>query len=1032
MNDYKNPDKHPFSQDLISSRDQSLTVVLAYAAFSGLYILVSDRLVTFFFSDPDQIALISIAKGWMFVGITSCLLYFMMRKQFQKAIDAAEQKRLLDQEKLNALHLLDSIAANSTDAIFAKDSQGRYLLFNQQAEKISRKSMHDVLGKDDTYIFSAEEAKKIIENEREVMANNQTVTITEHLKLAGKEYTFLSTKGPLNDANGNVVGLFGIVRDVSEIAKAIKALKENEAILNQMSRMAKVGGWEFDVSTMQGTWTEEIANIYDADEVGEISVDYGLSVFNGEWLEMIEHAVNKAIEESIPYDLELEMMTHKGNKKWVRTVGIPVEVDGKVTSLHGFMQDVTAQKQTEQELHVWDKASKSAEFGLAVIDSATNLFRIVNPAFARQRGYLPEELIGQSSQIIYPTDAHENALDRISGLEQTGHCTFETLHIRKDGSEFPVLMDVTLIRSSENGQSSRFIYAIDISERKAAEQQLSMWGQAFESAEFALAIANPDDNTFMAVNPTFAMQRGYEVSELVGQSIMKLYPSNMHEEIVQRIHDIDKAGHGVFEAIHLTKTGQAFPVLIDVTVTKSPSGKPISRLAYALDISERKQAEAQIHHLAYFDGLTGLPNRLLLADRISQVVAMADRDLMQSALILLNIDHFKNLNDALGHSRGDLLLKAVAERLGNLLREGDTLARFGGDEFAILLHALDTTTTQASHHAALVASKIHNALRNSFTIEDDEIFITAGLGITLFPEGERDVADAILRRADTALHRAKQHGGNETVFFESAMGRAVEQHFLIERELHKGIESSELRLYLQSQVDAAGKMLGAEALVRWQHPERGLVSPALFISIAEDSDLICEIDNWVFTEVCRFLASDIAEQHSVRIAVNISTRHFRQPGFIEWIKGILLTTGANPHLITLEVTESLVIQDVNNVISKMLELRSLGIHFSIDDFGTGYSSLSYLKNLPIDELKIDKVFVQDAPNDQDDAVLVETILAVAKQLKLRVVAEGVETIEQAEFLNSRASVIHQGYFYGKPLPVDEWLTVNLHETGVLT
>ena len=450
-------------------------------------------------------------------------------------------------------------------------------------------------------------------------------------------------------------------------------------------------------------------------------------------------------------------------------------------------------------------------------------------------------------------------------------------------------------------------------------------------------------------------------------------------------------------------------------------GTPLVSHGTVQDISARMEAEAQIHRLAYYDALTGLPNRSLLTDRLAQTLAAGRRQQRKETLILLNIDRFKNINDARGMALGDRLLQALAQRLGSLTREGDTLARLAADEFALLLPDMALHPSQGGRQALAVAEKIHTALRQSFAIAGEDVLVTASLGITMFPESGDETPEVVLRRADTALHRAKDAGGNRSAFFETGMGEAVQQRFAIEGELRRGIAAGELRLYLQAQVDARGRLAGAEALVRWQHPERGLLPPGVFIPIAEESDLIVDLGVWVLTESCRLMAREDMAGNALHLSVNLSPRHFRQPGFVAWVRELLTATGADPTHLTLEVTEGLVIDNINDVVSKMSELATLGIHFSVDDFGTGYSSLAYLKRLPIHELKIDKSFVQDAPTDPDDAALVETILAVAKHLHLKVVAEGVETQEQADFLNARATVIHQGYLYGKPEPAEAWV-----------
>ena len=444
--------------------------------------------------------------------------------------------------------------------------------------------------------------------------------------------------------------------------------------------------------------------------------------------------------------------------------------------------------------------------------------------------------------------------------------------------------------------------------------------------------------------------------------------------------------------------------------------------ALQTEIAEKERGAAEIHRLAYYDDLTGLANRTLLMDRLAQLLAAGRRADRQEALILLNIDRFKTINDARGHAFGDALLRALGGRLASLVREGDTLARLAADEFALLLPDLGQHAVQASRRALVVADKVHATLSHPLMIQGEAVTITASLGIALMAEEEEgESPEDILRRADTALHRAKAGGGNQTAFFETSMGETAEQRFRMERELRHAIPTGALRLYLQPQVDKDGNLVGSEALVRWQHPERGLVPPGVFIPLAEESDLIVDVGIWVLTEACNLLARENMAGHPLRISVNISPRHFRKRDFVPWVVGLLEATGADPSQLTLEVTESLMIGDLNEIVAKMGELTALGIHFSLDDFGTGYSSLAYLKRLPIDELKIDKTFVQDAPNDPDDAALVETILAVAKHMHLRVVAEGVETEAQAAFLNALTSVTHQGYLYGRPDAAEAWV-----------
>ncbi|WP_126444484.1 EAL domain-containing protein [Sulfuricystis multivorans] len=450
-------------------------------------------------------------------------------------------------------------------------------------------------------------------------------------------------------------------------------------------------------------------------------------------------------------------------------------------------------------------------------------------------------------------------------------------------------------------------------------------------------------------------------------------------------------------------------------------GRYLGRRGAFRDITARKHAEAEAERLAYQDALTGLPNRREMIERLAYVLATSSRQKMLAALILIDLSGFKRLNEARGEDFGNRVLIAVAERLQHTLREGDLVARTYGDEFALLLTHLDKHSDLATKQIVSVLGKLQQAIVAPMFLDGEELALAACFGITHLPTTAADSAEAALRRADTALHRAKAKGPGEYAFFEEAMGETARLRFEIEKALRQALLRDELRLYLQSQVDAAGRIIGAEVLLRWQHPERGLVPPGQFIPIAEESKLIVELGAWVLKEACLLIRRQLDAGRPLRLSVNLSARQFRQPGFERWLADLIEAHGADPALMTLEVTESLAIEDFAVTVGRMHALRAMGLHFSLDDFGTGYSSLAYLKRLPISELKIDKSFVLDAPFDADDAALVDTILGVARQLKLRVVAEGVETALHAAFLDGKGEIIRQGYHYGKPLPVEEWL-----------
>lgn len=443
-------------------------------------------------------------------------------------------------------------------------------------------------------------------------------------------------------------------------------------------------------------------------------------------------------------------------------------------------------------------------------------------------------------------------------------------------------------------------------------------------------------------------------------------------------------------------------------------------VALLRDISERKQAAERTHRLAYFNPLTGLPNRRMLLDRLEHSLSAAAHAKRFGALIFLDLDNFKHINDAHGHSAGDALLVQVAERLVHAVPSTTTVAHIGGDEFVVLVGDLSDQEQQAALLALELAQGLRDALDAPFRIGGNAFSTTGSIGLTLFPKKGQAVGD-LLREADTAMYHAKDMGRNRMCFFELAMQADVHRRLTLEQDLKAGFAQAQLSAHVQPQVNAGGEVVGAELLMRWQHPLRGAVSPAEFIPIAEASDLIVQLGDWMLEQACDALAQLQSGGALVPLSVNVSQRQFRGDGFVAGIKAMLARTGARADHLVLEVTESLLAVEMEQTISRMAELVALGVRFSIDDFGTGYSSLAYLKRMPIHELKIDKSFVQDTPADPSDTAIVQTILAVASNLGLRVVAEGVETQAQADFLLANRCDVLQGYLFARPEPLADWV-----------
>jgi diguanylate cyclase (GGDEF)-like protein/PAS domain S-box-containing protein len=570
------------------------------------------------------------------------------------------------------------------------------------------------------------------------------------------------------------------------------------------------------------------------------------------------------------------------------------------------------------------------------------------------------------------------------------------------------------------GKRAVVFIARDITERVNFELDRRIAAIAFESQQGMLIT---DASTrILKVNRAFSQITGYSAAEVIGQSTQMLGSGRQGPEFYQAMwQTLIETGIWEGEIWNRRKNGEVFPEWLAISAVRDEKGMVINYVASLTDISERKSAEEKIKHLAFYDALTGLPNRRLLRDRLQQARALSRRSGEYAALVFLDLDNFKNVNDLYGHQVGDELLCQVAERLRHSLRERDTVARLGGDEFVVMLEGLDSCAEEAASQVEHLGGKVLDALRQPYQIGGHSLFSSASLGVVLFCDEQYSV-DELMQCADLSMYTAKAEGKNALSFYDPQMQEAVSARLQLEEDMHRGLRAGEFLLYLQAQVDQVGRLTGAEALVRWQHPQRGLLAPGAFISIAERCGLIEALDMQVLDAACKVLAQWARQPHSagLSLSVNLSARLLYQAGFVETLKQTLRHSGANPQRLKLELTESLLLTDMDEAIVRMQKLRDIGIRFSIDDFGTGYSSMAYLQQLPLDQLKIDQSFTRQLPDNSGSLAIVRATIALAQSLNLEVIAEGVEVLEQRDSLLSNGCSHFQGYYFGRPMAVQSF------------
>lgn len=953
-----------------------------------------------------------------FAAMASIMLALMLLWRQQRETQRMAMVALKSKDD----QLILTLADNSTDAIYVKDLEGCYLLVNRETARVLAKTSEQILGQDDTAIFSAAEAAMVRANDLRVIAENQIITHEETLTTIDGERTYLATKGPMRDGNGFVTGLFGISRDITERKLAENTLKQSEERLQLVLRGSGDAPWDWNLETgdlyYSPRWWAMLG--YAVDELPT-----GASL----WEHIVhpddQRRVNQAFDNVIKansdtYDIEFRLKHKDGHYVPVLSRGfIMRDANGKPVRVSGTNTDLTERRLAEAKLNESELRYRLLieTANDAIVVAQGNSLKFVNQKALELTGYSREELISLPfMEFIYDDDKilmRNNFQKQLDGeaVEQR----YQIRILTKSKQLRWVEMSGATIEWE--GHPATFNFVTDITKRKEAEEKLQLSASVFSHAREGIIITDAN-RKIIEVNDAFTRITGFSRDDALGESPSILSSGRHEKEFYAAMwDDLNKNGHWYGEVWNRRKNGEIYAEILTISAVQDAQGVIHQYVALFSDITTLKEHESQLEHIAHFDTLTGLPNRVLLADRLRQGMTQAQRRNQRLAVVFLDLDAFKIINDKHGHAAGDQLLKTVANHMKMALREGDTLARIGGDEFVAVL--LDLDNTDASEP---MLSRLIEAATKPVYVDGLVLQVTASLGVTFYPQADEVDADQLLRQADQAMYLAKQEGKNRYQIFDAEQDRNVRGHNENLDRIRRALADREFVLYYQPKVNMrTGTVIGAEALIRWQHPEKGLLPPVVFLPLVEGHQLAIEVGEWVIDTALTQIGLWQAAGLNIPVSVNIGALQLQQAHFVERLRLILAAhPNVRPGCLQLEILETSALEDVTQVSRIINACHEMQIDFALDDFGTGYSSLTYLKQLPVTVLKIDQSFVRDMLDDSDDLAILEGVISLAKAFRREVIAEGVETIEHGTMLLQLGCEFAQGYGIASPMSAQDF------------
>ncbi|RCX26374.1 PAS domain S-box protein [Thioalbus denitrificans] len=914
-----------------------------------------------------------------------------------------------------------SLVEQLQEGIFRTDAKGRATFLNPAWETITGFPVAEALGQ---CIFNFTPWRERTANKRRFYAllTGESAEMRDEIRFRtrdGSPRWIQVHARRIEDETGAVIGCTGTLVDISEQRRLKHSLEESEARLRSLINATP------DIICFKdgdGRWLE--ANAADLDLFELESVDYrnhtdielaGFSPAYRKYFEACVLSDDRAWRHGAPSRGEERITRADGVEKVYDVIKVPLyDPDGSRRGLVVLGRDVTEQSRALEALSESERRYRQIfENNSAIkllIDPADLTIVDANPAAAEFYGYPLERLRGMRMAEINPLSREAIEAEKARARSESRPLHFR--HRLASGEMRTIQAHVGQVEV--DGRELDYAIIQDVTDRQRAEEQLRLAARVFESTNEGVVVTDTD-GIILTVNNAFERITGYGAAEVKGQN-PRILKSDRHDELFYRTlwENILTTGQWQGEIWNRRKSGEIYPEWLTISAVRDTAGETTHFVGVFADISAIKESEQQLEHLAHHDPLTGLPNRLLFNARLAHALQRARREQSQVAVLFLDLDRFKNVNDSLGHPAGDRLIQAVAGRLVGCVRDQDTVARLGGDEITIIAEDI-----RHSRDAAAVAQKVLEAFARPFALDDQEVYITASMGVSLFPDDGGEVA-TLVKNADAAMYRAKAQGRNNYQFYTAELTTMAFERLALESSLRRALERGELVLHYQPQVACGdGRITGLEALVRWRHPEMGLVAPGRFIPIAEETGLIIPLGAWVLEAACRQAhVWHTAGHPGLTLSVNLSARQFQQPDLVETVERILAETGLEAGTLELELTESAFTDNAEEAVRSLHRLKALGVTLAIDDFGTGYSSLSQIKQFPIDRLKIDKSFVDDIPHDADDMTITRAIIALGRSLQMEVVAEGVETEAQRAFLEAEGCDTLQGFLFSTPVPAE--------------